>query len=268
MKSRILKQRQNGGVDGMRYMSWFDQARYDLAAAAYSKIGKFFSWSCYQSVQSVEKAVKSVIIHGGWTAPRTHKLSVLIGLANNVNDRFRSLRFSFRDLEVYTYVARYPFVLKGEESAPHIFITEEEGQRCFDQANFIVTRVEEILRLPESGEYTDYEKFEEINLENRINFVKERLVEELSPEKIILFGSYAKGGENLLSTLDILVIGDTDLRFIDRIKKIREITKGGVPVVEPLHYTKEEFTYAKDTSDPFITNAIEEGRILFSKDSS
>ena len=61
------------------------------------------------------------------------------------------------------------------------------------------------------------------------------------PSKIILFGSYAR--EPLpkeLTTLDLLVVANTKLKFVERIRRARLKTRGGLPVVEALIYTPEE----------------------------
>jgi HEPN domain-containing protein len=129
---------------GDRHFVWFEQARYDLLAAEISKQNEFYEWACFQSEQAVEKALKGVLVESGYRPPKMHKLAVLISYCNKKNEKFRKTKFEFRDLEVFTFVARYPFLLPGENSSPHKFITLEDAERCINQA---ATFLEKILKL-------------------------------------------------------------------------------------------------------------------------
>lgn len=248
-----------------RHNVWFEQAKHDLKASMVSQNNDFFEWACYQAEQSVEKALKSMIIKAGYIAPRTHKLTVLIGLCNNINPVFRDFKFKFRDLEIFTFIARYPFLKIGENDAPHDFIVKIDAQNCYDQALVIVRKIEELLNSDTCELYTDYEGFNNINLGKRLEEIKTILVEKMNPQKIILFGSYARGNKRI-STLDLLIIADTEMDFKDRISYVREITKGNLPVVSPIVYTPSEFDILlNQEGESFIENAINEGRVIYQK---
>ena len=113
--------------------------------------------------------------------------------------------------------------------------------------------------------YTDYSGFENIDIEKRLEEIKNIVVEKMNPHKLILFGSYARGNKRL-STIDLLVITDTQMEFKERIAYVREITKGRLPVVSPLVYTPEEFDILlNQEGESFIENAIAEGRIIYQR---
>lgn len=248
-----------------RYKVWFEQAKYDLQISLISKGSQYYEWACYQAEQSVEKALKSMIIKAGYFAPRTHKLSILIGLCNNINPAFREFKFTFRDLEIFTFISRYPFIKIGENEAPHNFIDADDAESCHEQAKIIVRKIEELLQSDTCELYTDFVGFSSIDINKRLDDIKRVLVEKLNPYKLILFGSYARGNKRL-STIDLLIIADTELEFKDRIAFVREITKGGLPVVSPLVYTPEEFDILlNQEGESFIENAINEGRIIYQK---
>ena len=101
-------------------------------------------------------------------------------------------------------------------------------------------------------------------LANRLRVVIENLKLAFSPEKIVLFGSYARGDHHKDSTLDIFIITETDARFVERIRSAIEVT-GGTPTVEPIVYTPEEFQLMKDQGEGFIESAVNEGVILYEK---
>ncbi|MBP9758452.1 HEPN domain-containing protein [Candidatus Dojkabacteria bacterium] len=248
-----------------RYKVWLEQSTFDLKASLVSKTNEFYEWSCYQSEQAVEKALKSMIIRAGYLAPRTHKLSILIGLCNNINPRFREFKFRYRDLEIFTFISRYPFLKIGENQAPHNFISSNDAENCHEQAKIILREIEELLLGDTCELYTDYEGFGSIDIDKRIENIKNILIEKMNPYKLILFGSYARGNARL-STIDLLVIADTTMEFKERIGYVREITKGSLPVVSPLVYTPDEFNVIlNQEGEGFIENAINEGKVIYQK---
>lgn len=101
----------------------------------------------------------------------------------------------------------------------------------------------------------------------RLNDCVQHLVHIFAPEKIILFGSFARGEikPKQSGTMDIMVIAETDLRFFDRIKKALESCKGGDPPIEPLIYTPSEFDMLLSQGEGFIEDALEEGVVLYDK---
>lgn len=99
----------------------------------------------------------------------------------------------------------------------------------------------------------------------RIEEAKTKIIENMNPYKIILFGSFARGKCRKNSSIDILIIADTNLEFFDRIKDAIKLTHGNPPI-EPLIYTAQEFEHLREESDVFIENIIEEGVELYSRD--
>src|SRR5690348_1124500 len=89
---------------------WLLQAKFDLEAAKISLNNNYYEWACYQSVQSTEKALKAVLVHAEWRAPKTHKLGILMSMANHANKLFFNIKVNFRKLEAYEFISRYPFV--------------------------------------------------------------------------------------------------------------------------------------------------------------
>jgi HEPN domain-containing protein len=128
-----------------RYLVWLEQAEYDLQAAYVSINNGYFEWACFQSEQAVEKALKGVLVHAGWRPPKMHKLAVLMAYCNEANSRFRRTKFEFKELESFTFVSRYPFLVPGENLSPHNFIAQEEAQKCIQQARTFLNKIQELL---------------------------------------------------------------------------------------------------------------------------
>jgi len=253
-----------------RYRAWIKQASYDLAAAKISLQHEFYEWTTYQAEQTVEKALKSVIVHAGERPPKIHKLSVLFGFCNSVNPRFKKTKFDFNHVEAFAFISRYPFLLPGKDKAPHEQITKENAKESIAEAEIILNQIKGILKSDIEPIKDGEEAIEGISkedLEKRLKVVVDSLVREFQPDKIILFGSYARDPlPKRLTTIDLLIVADTQMSFIQRIRKARALTKGAKPSIEPLIYTPAEYiTMTEEEGESFIEHALDEGRVLFSK---
>lgn len=99
----------------------------------------------------------------------------------------------------------------------------------------------------------------------QIEEVKNRIVENFNPEKIILFGSYANGNPTENSDLDLVVIQASDLPSYKRVRPIKNELRGiGFPI-DILVFTPEEVEYWKGASMAFITQVIKEGKVIYGR---
>lgn len=97
----------------------------------------------------------------------------------------------------------------------------------------------------------------------RIPEIREKIVKEFQPEKIILFGSYAWGTPTDDSDVDLFIIKKSDKRRIDRVREVGEIIfDSGIPV-DALVYTPEEIKRRFEIEDPFIEHIFKRGKVLF-----
>jgi len=101
------------------------------------------------------------------------------------------------------------------------------------------------------------------HLAGRIASCVENLTEEFRVEKIVLFGSFARGEGEEAGTMDFLIIARTKLKFFDRIKRAILACSGGQPSVEPLVYTPREFDLLLTQGEGFLEDAMEEGVVLY-----
>jgi len=76
--------------------------------------------------------------------------------------------------------------------------------------------------------------------QEKINEVVERIVKNVQPEKVILFGSYAYGEPDEDSDLDILVIKESVLPRHERVKEIKKYLQGIKIPVDLIVYTTKE----------------------------
>lgn len=88
----------------------------------------------------------------------------------------------------------------------------------------------------------------------------------LDPEKIILFGSYAKGGFTPESDVDLLIIRQTNKKPTERIADVLKIVWGNIPHVEPYVLTPAEFDKAVAEKRYFLTQEIlKYGKVIYEK---
>lgn len=110
--------------------------------------------------------------------------------------------------------------------------------------------------------------FDSKQLNERLTLVVENIVSEFHPTKIYLFGSYARGTFDIdTSEIDILIIGETTMKFMDRIKCIR-ILCSGEPHINPLMYTNSEIEQLEQDGEGFVDDVMEEGILLYDSNSA
>ncbi len=101
--------------------------------------------------------------------------------------------------------------------------------------------------------------------ENLLKNIIERILQVAQPEKIILFGSYARGEAIEESDIDILIIQPSDLPRYKRSTPVRLALKGLFPSKDIVIYTPEEVKDWESASTSFIASALREGRILYER---
>lgn len=91
-----------------------------------------------------------------------------------------------------------------------------------------------------------------------------QIEESYEPQKIILFGSVAKGGIKDGSDIDLLVIKETDKRALDRVDEVMESIEPDIPV--ELHiYTPTEIEERLNLGDSFVRDVIENGKVVYER---
>ena len=94
----------------------------------------------------------------------------------------------------------------------------------------------------------------------------ERIVSELKPEKIILFGSYAYGNPTPDSDVDLLVIMKTKAKEIDRYVAVSNVLYPRQFPVDILVKTPKEMeAEARKTGNFFIREILKKGRVLYER---
>ncbi len=89
------------------------------------------------------------------------------------------------------------------------------------------------------------------------------IASRFSPDKILLFGSYASGIPTPDSDLDLLVVMETDRPRNKRSTPIRLLFKPMPCSMDILVVTPEEVKYWNGTVNHIITEAFQTGKVLY-----
>jgi predicted nucleotidyltransferase len=83
--------------------------------------------------------------------------------------------------------------------------------------------------------------------------------EKYSPEKILIFGSRARGDHLLESDVDIIIVSSKfeGINWLTRIREVADLWPG-LDLLEPLCYTPEEFD-EKRKEIGIVNQAVKEG---------
>jgi len=99
--------------------------------------------------------------------------------------------------------------------------------------------------------------------QEKINEVVNRIVKNINPEKIILFGSYASGNPSEDSDLDILIVKEMRMPRYKRTREVKKHLRGMKIPIDVIVYTKKEIKKWENTETAFINQAIKQGKLLY-----
>jgi predicted nucleotidyltransferase len=95
--------------------------------------------------------------------------------------------------------------------------------------------------------------------------VIERYARAFAPERIVLFGSYAKGTNHLNSDLDLLVIADLNGDPVLQQRRARQLAVDCFPPVDVVFATPDDVTVAASAKSPFLLSILERGLVVYSR---
>jgi predicted nucleotidyltransferase len=92
----------------------------------------------------------------------------------------------------------------------------------------------------------------------------ELIKQHYDPERIFLFGSMAGGTTNRWSDLDLVIVTDTDARFLDRTRQVMTLLRPRVGI-DVLVYTPAEFAQMREERRFLREEIIEKGLLLYER---
>jgi len=102
-------------------------------------------------------------------------------------------------------------------------------------------------------------------LQAALERILQTLITQYRPEKVILFGSVATGSVGEWSDLDLVIIKDTPLPFLQRLVEVAQLCYVGIGV-HYLVYTPDEFARMVAENNPFIVEEVlHKGKVLYER---
>lgn len=96
--------------------------------------------------------------------------------------------------------------------------------------------------------------------------IVDRYVHAFAPERILLFGSYAKGTNKPGSDMDLLIVADLGGELSEYRQRARQLAADCFPRVDVVFATPEEVYEAVPERDAFLLSVCTGGILLYAKD--
>ena len=125
---------------------WLKQGEADFKASKDSLNAENYEWSCFQSQQCGEKALKAYLYENGFTSIITHSLKELLRECAKIERNFNKYSKEARNLDTYYIPTRYPNGLAGN-LAPTEFYEREDAETCLNYAGLILETVKKYLKI-------------------------------------------------------------------------------------------------------------------------
>jgi uncharacterized protein len=95
-----------------------------------------------------------------------------------------------------------------------------------------------------------------------------RYVRAFAPERILLFGSYAKGTNHPASDADLLVVAAIADQGAAHLRRARELAADCFPRVDVVFATPEDVAAAEAAPSPFLLSILGTGVVLYERPQS
>lgn len=111
----------------------------------------------------------------------------------------------------------------------------------------------------------DYNKMNMNDIQEEAKLLVARIVDSYKPEKVILFGSLARGNSRNDSDIDLLIIKKSDKKRPFRVKAVFEAIRGMERrySLDAIVYTPAEIERRVFLGDYFISRVLAEGKVVY-----
>jgi len=93
----------------------------------------------------------------------------------------------------------------------------------------------------------------------------QRLIRAFAPERIVLFGSYAKNSVRLGSDVDLLVVARLEGNPSIHLRRARQLAADCFPPVDIVFASPEEIAGAATTASPFLASILGRGITVYAR---
>lgn len=104
----------------------------------------------------------------------------------------------------------------------------------------------------------------EVDLGDTFHQAIETIVSGYDPERIIIFGPYARGDFHTGEPIDLLILKETNEEFDERVERIRRLFGDG-PAINPVVLTEEEVHMNLAADSDLLDEIVREGVVVYEK---
>jgi predicted nucleotidyltransferase len=103
----------------------------------------------------------------------------------------------------------------------------------------------------------------EDKFDKEIQSILEQLIKAYKPEKVILFGSLARGEKRAGTDIDLFIVKkDVPDLGVDRVRQLDTLIKYRL-ATDFIVYKPEEMKRRLELGDPFVKGILKEGKVLY-----
>ena len=100
---------------------------------------------------------------------------------------------------------------------------------------------------------------------DKIKHVARNMAMAINAERVILFGSYARGDATEKSDVDLMIIADSDLPRFKRSRELYKLLRPHPFAMDIIVYTPQEIEKGKKTKVSFVSTVLKEGKTLYER---
>ncbi len=98
-----------------------------------------------------------------------------------------------------------------------------------------------------------------------VQYIVQVIARKLSPRRIILFGSYARGETGPNSDLDLFIEMDSPLPRRGRAAQVKKLFDPYPGPMDIVVYSTDEVTYWKQAPASLVATVLREGKVLYER---
>jgi predicted nucleotidyltransferase len=91
----------------------------------------------------------------------------------------------------------------------------------------------------------------------------DRLVRAFAPERLVVFGSYAKGTNHTQSDVDLLIVADVGEDTARPLRRARDLAADCYPPVDIVFVAPDDLARAAGSGDLFLASILETGVTVY-----
>ncbi len=100
---------------------------------------------------------------------------------------------------------------------------------------------------------------------DKIEHVARNMAASINAERVILFGSYARGDATDQSDVDFLIIAKSNLPRFKRSRELYKLLRPHPFAMDIVVYTPQEIEKGEKTKVSFVSTVLKEGKILYDR---